>query len=168
MPIDEKRLEKVTFFNPAQSRGKRLKFDAVPMWRGDHSQCAPGHHDRVCVSAQAWILNGNTLRAEPHIVPISIEDRAMGMVEYPGQKGKYPEPVHMAKGMRKGEEAVGVRPSPEVLQFVIDRGIRAQKATLENRGARYEEVEKQLAIFREKAQAANASDAEPPKERKRG
>ena len=168
MPIDTERFEKTKFFNPAGARGKRIKFESVSMWRGNHSQCSVGHHDGECVAAGGWILHGGNFRVVPNLVPVSVETGAMSMVEYPGQKGKYPESSHSAKGMRMAEESVGIRPTAEVLAHVTERQVRAQKATLENRGAKYEEVERELAKYRERIAAANAPAGAPVKKAARG
>ena len=170
MPIDEKRLESVRFYDPNQERGRRIKFDFVKMWRGDHSRCPAGHHSKECVAARGWIMHGATLRLAPHVVPVNISERSMGTVEYPGVKGKYPESTHQAKGMRDAAESDGVRPTQEVVHYHIERAARALKSTMEQRGAKFFEVEAALAEYRSKIESANSTGAsveEKPERAKR-
>lgn len=142
-------------FYDANADARRIaKYETKPMWRGDHRRCS--HNAGTCIAARAWIVEADSWRIKPHIVPINIEERAMGMVSYPGQKGRFPESTQSAKGnVDWTPELEGVTASDQVKKFHIDRHLREVTATLKTDGAKYAEIQAAVKERRDELEAAN-------------
>ena len=86
----------------------------------------------------------------------------MGMVSYPGQKGKYPESTQAAKGQVDWtDDLADVRPTEEVARFHFERHLRDLKGTLERQGAKYAEVKVELAARLADLESANGFAKKP-------
>ena len=142
-------------FYDANADARRIaKYDTKPMWRGDHRRC--NHAGGTCIAARAWIVEADSWKIRPHVVPINIEERAMGTVSYPGQKGRYPESTQTAKGNVDWTPALdGVTATDQVKRFHIDRHIREVTSTLKTAGAKYAEIQAAVKERRDELEAAN-------------
>jgi len=142
-------------FYDANADSRRIaKYDTKPMWRGDHRRC--NHNGGTCIAARAWIVEGDSWKIRAHVVPINIEERAMGTVSYPGQKGRYPESTQSAKGnVDWSPELASVTPTDQVKRHHIERHIREVTATLKAAGAKYGEIQVAVKERRDELEAAN-------------
>lgn len=151
----------IQFYDPTSDQRRRIRFDHKKMWRGDHRKCS--HASGKCVAARGWIVEAGSWKVRPHTVPTSIEERAMGTVSYPGQKGRYPEATQTAKGMVDwSDDLASVKATEEVIRFHIDRHLKELKADLEKQGAKYSEVREALRERREEIEAANGLGKSKP------
>lgn len=141
----------INFFDPSHHSGGSVRFKNVKMWRGDHSKCKPAHHDKRCIAARGWQINA-TARMVPDLVPVSTEARAMATVKV---GDAYPISTHQARGWRDASEAEGCRPTDQVVAYVTERAVRSAKANAEQKGAKYEEVEKITGDLRRKIATAH-------------
>ena len=144
----------IQFYDPTADARRIARYETKPMWRGDHRRC--NHNGGTCIAARAWLVEADSWKLRAHVVPINIEERAMGTVAYPGQKGRYPESTQTAKGMVDWrDELASVQPTDEVKRFHFERNIRDLTATMKKAGAKYSEIQEATKERREALEAAN-------------
>ena len=149
----------VQFYKPGEEDRMRRKPETKQMWRGDHKMCR--HSAGVCVSPRGWILDATEWKFLHHVVPVSIEERAMGTVSYPGQKGRYPESTQTAKGMVDwSPELESVRPTAEVIGHLTGRYLKAYTGTLKRDGYKGSELADMVKARRQEIERANSPRSE--------
>ena len=144
----------IKFFDPRAS--KKALVEKIPKWRGDHRGCSPGHHTGECVAPGAWMIQDKTWEILPAMAGVSIEPNMLGTVQDLSKKGAYAEPVWKTKGWLDPEEARGVRPSDEVVKFLVDGVVEDRRVNLDNRKAEYETVVRECKQLREAIEKAHA------------
>lgn len=143
----------IKFFNPTASRKQLV--EKIPMWRGNHQACAPGHRTGECCAPYAWTVTDRTWVIRADMAAVSIEPNMLGTSKNESRKGSYEVPTYVAKGWVEPKEAEGVTPTDEVKRFLIDRLVKERRMFMEHKKYEPERIDKECAALQLAAEKAN-------------